>query len=703
MLKQFLFSYKLHMKIMNYKIFYSFLVLSLFWSLNGSTQSLITLNSNDTLFLAGSSCSVLHDKNNQLTIQDVIKSTDFQQNANDHIMLGEHDEIYHWVKFKIANNNTHETYLDLLIPSVDSIVLYAIEDKKTVQTQQSGAFVAQKQNALTANNIIFSLKKSDKTIEYYLKIKMRWLDDLKPRIGTYRYLFEAYHRHDLIFGSIIGLVLVFIIYNLFVFFQLKEKVYLYYSLYLSSVSAFMFQYHNIVTEFIITNTPSFFDYIMVSIGLSGIFGALFAINFFETKKNVPELHRFYIGFLIVNIAYTLFTLTGNTKWAIILAYPLTPTETVLIIITSIVLWRKGNPTAKFYLFGWLAFTIGMMVFILQKLGQLPYNNFTAYALPIGVALEAIILSLAIVHRFKIMKQNADEVTKKSLLVLKENEELVKEKNRLLEQTVEEQNSMIQSALQRFYDSEEKLKEYALRLEKSNKELTDFAHIASHDLKAPIRGIMSFSQLFERRNATKFDDIDREYFNFIKANAKQSARLIDDVLSYSKIDKNLGEPENVDLNTCLYTIELNLKTLMQDKKAELIFEYLPTIKGHSSLINQLFRNLIANGIKYNTSEVPTIHISCKSNTKGHLVYAIKDNGIGIAPENHELVFSMFRRLHTQAEYEGSGIGLAFCARIVDTYGGQIWVESEEGKGTTIFFTLPTATIVKVPAPQESFVG
>jgi two-component system, NtrC family, sensor kinase len=686
---------------MNYKVITTILFL-VFGCILGSAQPIITLNQNDTIFLAGSSCGVLHDKDNQLTIQDIIKSTAFQQNANEHIILGTNDDNYHWIKFKIANNNPHDTYLDLLVPSVDSVVLYTIEDNKIVETQQSGAFVAQKQNALSANNIIFSLKKSDKTIEYYLKVKMRWLDDLKPRIGTYRYLFEAYHRQDLIFGSIIGLVLVFIIYNLFVFFQLREKVYLYYSLYLFSVSAFMFQYHNFVTEFIITNTPSFYDYLMVSIGLSGIFGALFAINFFETKKNVPRLHRFYIGFLIVNIAYTLFALTGNIKWSILLAYPLTPTETILIIVTSIILWREGNPTAKFYLFGWLALTFGLVVFLLQKLGKLPYNDYTEYALPIGVALEAIILSLAIVHRFKIMKQNADEVTKHSLLVLKENEDLVKEKNRLLEQTVEEQNSIIQSALQRFYDSEEKLKDYAIRLEKSNKELTDFAHIASHDLKAPIRGIMSFSQLFERRNAAKFDDIDREYFNFIKANAKQSSRLIDDVLSYSKIDKNLGEAENVDLNTCLYTIEINLKTLMQDKKAELVFEYLPTIKSHSSLINQLFRNLIANGIKYNTSEVPTIHISCKPNPKGHLVYAIKDNGIGIAPENHELVFSMFRRLHTQAEYEGSGIGLAFCARIVDTYGGQIWVESEEGKGTTIFFTLPTATVVKEVVKQESVV-
>ena len=108
-------------------------------------------------------------------------------------------------------------------------------------------------------------------------------------------------------------------------------------------------------------------------------------------------------------------------------------------------------------------------------------------------------------------------------------------------------------------------------------------------------------------------------------------------------------------------------------------------------SQLFQNLIANGIKYNKSNTPIIHISSKKDEKGQYVFYVKDNGIGIAAENQKAVFAMFRRLHTQAEYEGSGIGLAFCKRIVDNYGGDIWFESTEGAGTTFFFTLPKASM------------
>ena len=355
--------------------------------------------------------------------------------------------------------------------------------------------------------------------------------------------------------------------------------------------------------------------------------------------------------------------------------------------------------AKYYFLGWASLSVGLIIFLLENTGHLPYNAFTAYAFMVGIGLDAVILSLAIIHRFKVMKTKSDESAVLSYELLKQNEALIREKNKELEQKVQEQKDQLQSALSMFNSSEDKLKEYAMQLEKSNRELTDFAHIASHDLKAPIRGIMSFTQLFERRNAAKFDDIDREYFNFIKTNAKQSARLIEDVLNYSKIDKNLGEPDNIDLNECLYSVELNLKTLIQEKNAQIIFGPLPILRGHSSLLNQLFQNLVANGIKYNKSNTPTITISSKKDEKGQYVFYVKDNGIGIAAENQKAVFAMFRRLHTQAEYEGSGIGLAFCSRIVDTYGGQIGLTSEAGEGTTFFFTLPKAPVVRRENAKE----
>jgi two-component system, chemotaxis family, sensor kinase Cph1 len=150
---------------------------------------------------------------------------------------------------------------------------------------------------------------------------------------------------------------------------------------------------------------------------------------------------------------------------------------------------------------------------------------------------------------------------------------------------------------------------------------------------------------------------------------------------------LGDPTEVDLNKCVTIAETNLKTLIQDRHAEVYYNNLPYAKAHSSLIVLLFQNLITNGLKYNKSAVPKVEIGVDMSNEEDIIFWVRDNGIGIAAENHAKIFSMFRRLHAQSEYEGTGIGLAFCTRIVNTYGGQIWLDSEIDKGSTFYFTLP----------------
>jgi signal transduction histidine kinase len=242
------------------------------------------------------------------------------------------------------------------------------------------------------------------------------------------------------------------------------------------------------------------------------------------------------------------------------------------------------------------------------------------------------------------------------------------------------------------ESEEKLKKYAQQLEKSNKELVDFANIASHDLRAPIRGILSFIQLFERRSKDKFDPRDMEYFTFIKTNAHQSLQLIESLLNYSKVDKNIGEPIEVEVKTAVENAKNSLVSIIEERHALIEIKDLPTIQAHPMLLMQLFQNLINNGIKYNKSAQPHIEIKAIYSKIEGYIYSVKDNGIGIAQEYRQDVFAMFRRLHGAGEYEGSGIGLAFCKRIVETYEGRMWLESEVGNGSIFYFTLPKATVL-----------
>jgi signal transduction histidine kinase len=661
----------------------------MFHFLNTNAQPIIKLSSDDTTILAGRMCLVKPNLTNKFSIETILNENIFEANPNEHLLIGVGEKQNVWLKWQIHNPQSEFAFLELTYPALDTVTLYIVENGKVIETQMSGENFAPNQRFVESKNIIFKIRQSAEPLTYYFNVKARWFCNIKPRVTTIKAYVRMAHFDDLIQGLFLGIAGVFVLYNFFVFIQLKNTVYLYYSLYLATITIFVMRHNGFTTEFLFRTTPQYNDILFVMTGLSGLFGTLFTIKFLETKKNTPIMHRIFQGLVVVYTLYTILLASKEMYWTSILSQILIPIGTALVFVTATFLWWKGNVHARYYFLGWFLLFVLQMIFIMENRGALPSNFFTTYSTHIGIAAEAIILSYAIADRFRLLKLNDEQSQLELINALKINEQLTLEKNKTLEEKVEARTGELKLAMKQVMDSELKLHDYAMRLEKSNKELTDFASIASHDLKAPIRGILSFIQLLERRSKPKFDATDLEYFNFIKNNANHSAQLIQDILNYSKIDKDLGDPKEVDLNKSLFMAEMNLKSIIDDAGAEVTYDNMPYIKGHSALIVQLFQNLIANGLKYNKSSKPTVHVSVSMSDETDVVFSIKDNGIGIAAENHEKIFSMFRRLHTQDEYEGTGIGLAFCTRIVNTYGGQIWLESELGKGTTFFFTLPKA--------------
>jgi PAS domain S-box-containing protein len=224
------------------------------------------------------------------------------------------------------------------------------------------------------------------------------------------------------------------------------------------------------------------------------------------------------------------------------------------------------------------------------------------------------------------------------------------------------------------------------LEHSNKELEQFAYITSHDLREPLRMITSFLQLLERRYKDQLDQDANEFIGFAVDGAKRLDAMTNDLLQYSKITSEKREVTQVNFERVLEYALTNLKVPIEENKAVITHDPLPTINGDEQLKVQLFQNIIGNAIKYRSEKTPEIHISA-TKEKNHYLFSIKDNGIGISPEHLERIFTIFQRLHTNEEYEGTGIGLAIAQKIVHQQGGQIWVESEIGKGTTFYFTIP----------------
>ncbi|MEZ4775510.1 MAG: PAS domain-containing protein [Bacteroidia bacterium] len=232
---------------------------------------------------------------------------------------------------------------------------------------------------------------------------------------------------------------------------------------------------------------------------------------------------------------------------------------------------------------------------------------------------------------------------------------------------------------------EKQKIKARQLELKNKELEQFAYIASHDLKEPLRTIMSFTGLLKIRLGTNLDPEINELLGFIYHAGEKMEKLIKGLLEYSYIgmNKNLID---IDLNILVQQVINSLSVQISSTNTVLEIHHLPVVKGYETELFVIFQNLISNAIKFRHQEIPPIiRISAKKETDEWEI-SISDNGIGIEPEYQKKIFVIFQRLHTDSEYEGSGIGLAHCQKIAHLHGGKIWVESEYGKGSTFYFTI-----------------
>jgi len=235
-------------------------------------------------------------------------------------------------------------------------------------------------------------------------------------------------------------------------------------------------------------------------------------------------------------------------------------------------------------------------------------------------------------------------------------------------------------------SEQLLQESIEELARINTELEQFTYVASHDLKEPLRMISSFAQLLEKRYKDKLDEDANEFISFITDGAVRMQDLINNLLDFSKIGKLVRVFEAVDLNDVLKDVIDNLRQIINETKAEIIFDSLPRVFADRHELLQVFQNLISNSIKFRDIDPPLIIISAKP-AGNHWIFSIRDNGIGINPKDFERIFIIFQRLNKTERYEGTGLGLAICKKIIERQGGKIWVESEVGRGSTFYFTMP----------------
>lgn len=277
--------------------------------------------------------------------------------------------------------------------------------------------------------------------------------------------------------------------------------------------------------------------------------------------------------------------------------------------------------------------------------------------------------------------------------LKKAEQVLKKHKEILEMTVKERteelektNEVLEAEIKEHQKAEEKLKEVVEELTRSNKDLEQFAYIASHDLQEPLRSVSGFLQLLSRRYHGKLDPKADQYIDIAVGGAGRMQTMIEDLLKFSRVTTRGEKFKPTNFEKLLSDVSLDLKTIIEENNAIITHDPLPTVMADESQMKQLFQNLITNAIKFHKDKSPQVHLSAEDKNK-EWVFSVADNGIGIDPKYADRIFEVFKRLHTRRKYSGTGIGLAISRKIVERHGGHIWVDSKPGEGSTFYFTIP----------------
>lgn len=235
-------------------------------------------------------------------------------------------------------------------------------------------------------------------------------------------------------------------------------------------------------------------------------------------------------------------------------------------------------------------------------------------------------------------------------------------------------------------AQNRLERDSQNLERSNVDLQQFAYVASHDLQEPLRAVSSYCQLMEKHYSDQLDERAMRWLQFVVHGARRMQTLVRDLLTYARVENKAESWNTVDSHAvCKLAVE-NLSQSIKEANAEVTVGALPIVWADATQLEALFQNLVGNAVKFRGERAPRVSITAQQ-VEGHWKFEVRDNGIGVKPEFHERVFEIFKRLESHERYSGTGIGLAICKRIVERYGGKIWVESQFGQGSSFCFTLP----------------
>ncbi len=710
-------------KLIHYTNFLLITLLMMIFSINARAQ---VVYNGKTSIVIGNAIEYYIDSSSTQTIQSIQQQKHFikpKQSVPDLGLLS----FPVWLKLTITNKSASKNLMVEFDQSLlQSIAFYNL-DNSGYTVNISGELYPFNTRIINYHKFIYDLKiPTDSTATYYARIVSSHEMQMPVFLAEKDQAENNNLTKNIFFGIFFGIILVMFFYNLFVYFVVKDPIYLYYVLYILVVGLIQTTIEGYSFQFLWPNnsflaTRSFF----LLTALVNITGLEFVRKFLATKKLVPKLDSFSYVLYAVYAVDIILTLIGKFYISYQILQIFAGLVSIYILTLAITIARRGSRPAKFFIIAWIPLIAGIFIYVLKDFNVLPYNAFTNYSITFGSAMEAILLSFALADKINIFKAEKEKSQEETLIALKENERIIREQNVILELKVEERTYELNESNQELNKTLVDLKEAQSQLVESEKmaSLGQLTAGIAHEINNPINfvtsninplkrdiemmlnaltvienvGISDSSPAEKQKKIQEYkDELDFDYLTIeikhllkgINEGANRTAEIVKGLKIFSRLDED--DLKKADLNEGLESTMVIANNLLNGKIA-VIKEYgdLPRVECYAGKLNQVFLNIISNAIY-------AIQKRFGDRTGGELLIAtthddnrvfikIKDNGVGMDEQTQKKIFEPF--FTTKDVGEGTGLGMSIAYNTIKKHDGQIIVNSVPGEGTEFILEIP----------------
>jgi signal transduction histidine kinase len=673
----------------------------------------------------GKSMSMLRS-DEEMQFKDVLHSTKFEAIKTDIPNLGT-DANGIWLKFDMNNRSNQSHFLlELAYPILDEVEIYIPDAAGNYKRKVLGESIPFKQRSYQYPNFILDINQpANTTFTYYIRVKSSEQIILPVYINVPMSLWEELDKQSIISGIYIGIVLIMGIYNLFLFFSVKDKSYVYYAIYVFLAGLTQIGIKGYTYQYLWPESPYFESKsIVLFASLCAIAALFFARNFLQIKNNYPRINTFIKIQVFVFIASIVLIFINKDQAGFLLMQLATTVFLVSVFFISLFVMRKGYSPAKFFFIAWSALLAGSIIFLLKDTGMLPYNNITSSSAQAASAIEMALLSFGLANRINIMKREKDQSRLAALRIAKENSQIIKEQNVMLEKKVKERTEELEEKNNSLNVAMNDLQEAQMQLVESEKmaSLGQLTAGIAHEINNPInfvtgnigplkRDVGALLETIDMLETYSQDDIPKEEkakkikqfkedmdFDYLKTEishllkgihegASRTAEIVKSLRIFSRLDED--DIKQANLNEGLDSTLIIVNNMLNKINVTKEYDDLPLINCYPGKLNQVFLNVISNAIyaieeKFKEEEGGELKLITRLD-HNHVIISISDNGTGMSAETKRKMFDPFYT--TKDVGQGTGLGMSIAFNTIQKHDGNIQVETEIGAGTTFNIILP----------------